>query len=298
MNEMEELERRWHRYRFKKRLPWIITGGMIFLGIGGLSIYLFTSTAGSRHPISSNHAAERKIAPIKAVITTRPVQKNERKKEVSSVLSSSMETTRQKHGIVGKETMHKSTASIPLQEEKKEIVLNPDTAFLQKFAEEKNKRPAIGHKKSPLPPVKEKRVDGSEKIEHRLQKKVASPSAPIEVVTSANSVKKKPVLKLVSTQTNNTLKHIIDRFQQTRDPKLALYIAQSYFKKRAYEEAVRWSIMANSIEPSNEASWILYARAKVKLGHKNEAIKALKTYLNQYASRRVETYLEYLESLQ
>ena len=49
--------------------------------------------------------------------------------------------------------------------------------------------------------------------------------------------------------------------------------------------------IANNIDTENEKSWILFAKSKVKLGQKNDAILALKTYLKSNKSQSIQSLL-------
>ncbi|WP_457597202.1 CDC27 family protein [Hydrogenimonas sp.] len=123
------------------------------------------------------------------------------------------------------------------------------------------------------------------------------PAIPEKLATETEPQSEPSGKLVISTkQTNNTLQYLIDKFNQTRDPKLATYIANSYYKKGAYKETIRWAIMANSLDPASEESWLLFAKAKTKLGQREDAISALKIYLNQYPSKRVKAYLQSLET--
>ena len=216
--------------------------------------------------------------------------------------------------------MQKSQTSVKSEPK---VVLAPDTEFLRNFTptsnEAEQKRPQrivqrttvrqeVIPPVTPAAPIQSTR-NPSPKLNpktsanpvHRETSKptVETPerkNAEKKIEITSEKPEKEAVVSIESKKTNNTLNFLIKRFNETRDPKLAAYIAQSFFKKGNYKETVRWSIIANSLEPSNEASWILFAKAKMKLGQKEDAVRALKIYLNQYPSRKVRSYLETLES--
>lgn len=282
MHEIEELEKAWKRYRFKKRMPWAVGSIISLTLIGSFSYYFLYRN--NKKPSSPSHQTRHVISTPHAV------------KEVQNTVSEPHASVNRKIKPE-KETVEKLSSGrqiLPKQKPETKsglVVLNPDIAFLSHIAKStQTATSSIVHRQSPIKPIKEEKLFQSQP--KKVQKKDSS-----KHTDPLKSEKKPSSLQLVSTRTNNTLQHIINRFQRTRDPKLALYIAQSFYNKRAYEEAVRWSIMANSIDPSNEESWIVYAKAKVRLNRKEEAIKALKIYLNQYVSKKVQTYLKYLESM-
>jgi tetratricopeptide (TPR) repeat protein len=203
----------------------------------------------------------------------------------------------------------------------KEIVLNPDTAFLHNFEKKNSSRTHISSKEaqntlhshiikkrsdqniasvSKEKKVREKKIKhiNNNNRSHQPQTTMVSNlnNASIEKKSNEGSEHSGRKLIISTKQTNNTLEYLIERFNQNRDPKLASYIAQSFYKKGNYEETVRWAILANSIDPSSEESWLLFAKAKVQLGQKQDAIKALRIYLNQYTSGKVKAYLHSLET--
>lgn len=309
MHEIEELERCWKRYRFKKLLPRYAGIGMGVLIVGAVGYFYTQSTP------SDISALPAPVLKPKEPSTPKESLKTVRKETIAKASDISKAPTppskpesttkfeKVEKAPSPKPTMKavrasKKVEAIETEHPRKKIVLNPDNAFLRRIAKDVRSQKPHHKISSRRGPVKEEKIalskpktKKSKKIEPARAERVKKRFSTRNIVTQDAGV------QVVSTKTNRTLEHIIDRFNQTRDPKLALYVAQSFYKKREYKKAVRWSIVANSIEPSNEASWILYAKAKVKLGHRNEAIKALKIYLNQYVSRKVQTYLEYLESM-
>jgi tetratricopeptide (TPR) repeat protein len=162
----------------------------------------------------------------------------------------------------------------------------PATAFLNRFelAETQAGTLPSAPKTQPPAPVKTRTAG-------------IKPDKPVIQSKPMTIEKSNTKLRISTRKTNNTLKFLIERFQKTKDPKLATYIAKSFYNKKKYDEAVRWSVIANSLEPSNEASWLIFAKAKTALHQKEDAINALRIYLNQYPSKRVEAYLNTLESL-
>jgi len=273
MLDIKELERKWWRYHLKRR---ILPAALLLLAsLSIISWLLFSAAAPQAQP--EVHAKKEHTAVTTHAVTIKPVPA----KPSSPPQKRTVATPTPKHPQHSIDTPHSS-------EKKEAIVLQPDTAFLQTIASE------------PLPPNKPTNKPAA----NSLPKPPVQPSKPPKTVPHKQSsvslqktLPKKTKSIIISTKkTNKTLEYLINRFHETRDPQLALYIAQSFFRKKAYQECIRWSVMANSINPSNEVSWILFAKAKTALGQKEEAIKALKIYLHQYPSHDAETFLKVLES--
>ena len=155
---------------------------------------------------------------------------------------------------------------------KKEEVLTLNTDFIKNI---KNKSKKTSFKNPPLPPPKIK------------------PS--IKIKEAANSPKEEnKKIKIISKKVD-TITFLKKKFQATHNINYALMLSNTYFEKRKYKKALYWAIKANEIDPTNERSWILFAKAKTKMGQKKEAIKALKIYLQNRASQRVLNALQKLE---
>ncbi len=301
MLEIEKLEKEWRIYKLKRLKP------LLFISLGivaAAGIYLVMP----KLEISNVHMADKAPAlSPKEVNTTAALKKpKQRPAETKKVAIQTQEpitapTTPQTQKTAVEQTVVpitpiKSTKT-PLAEkpESKQstVMLTPETDFLNAFetGTPTSHSSTRIHSKS-VSPVREE-VITTESAKPLAKKTTENES--IQKESSLRSDSGKSTLMVETKTSNNTLKYLIERFNEKRDPKLAAYIAQSYYKKKDYNEAVKWSIMANSLDPSDEGSWLLYAKSKVRLGKKQDAIQALKTYLNQYSSPKVKAYLHNLE---
>jgi len=68
-------------------------------------------------------------------------------------------------------------------------------------------------------------------------------------------------------------------------------LAEEYYLNKNYNESNKWALIANNIDAGNEKSWLWFAKSKYKLGHKDDAILALKAYLKNNKSSAVESLL-------
>ena len=85
-----------------------------------------------------------------------------------------------------------------------------------------------------------------------------------------------------------------DRFKESQDPQDALYLAKYFYKKKNYPKAEIWAANANNIDGEIEDSWIIFAKAKAKQGHRVEAIKILQEYYDSTASLKAKELLDKL----
>ena len=117
-------------------------------------------------------------------------------------------------------------------------------------------------------------------------------STPIKATYKKPPISKKPLI-ISHTKSLASLKK---EFKTKRSSDLALLIAKRYYAKKDYKNTIVWSLLANDIDPSNEESWLLFAKAKYKLGEKNAAMRALQSFINLYNSKQAKTLLREFQS--
>ncbi len=90
------------------------------------------------------------------------------------------------------------------------------------------------------------------------------------------------------------IKEVEERFKSSQDPHDSLFLAKYYYKKGNYAKAVDWAINTNNIDGSIEESWIIFAKAQAKMGHRVDAIKALQSYYDSTGSMKAKKLLDKL----
>ncbi|MCF6200606.1 MAG: CDC27 family protein [Hydrogenimonas sp.] len=298
MLEIEKLEKEWRRYKLKQlKIP------VVFVSVFFIAILLFFTTdlfvelenkTDSYLPTSSDkelQEANRSETITKNLTKSTPIAKTS-KESLESPAASTEEVEKQKKDLVTS-AVSKEKSESPATSAKKadeSIELSPDTEFLDSFlASEPIQRPireqVFQTDVRSVLKQENKRVAGGNE-----EKKKASQMEENEQESSTSNI------VISSNKTNNALSYLIKKYKERRDPKLASYIANSFYKKGKYKEAIKWSVEANSVDPSSEESWIIFAKANAKIGQKEKAIKALRVYLNQYSSKNVKSLLKSLES--
>ncbi|WP_201353100.1 CDC27 family protein [Hydrogenimonas urashimensis] len=299
MLEIEQLEKEWRRYKLKQFRPLVVT--LLLLGGGAAATLLWPEI---RTLFPSLEQSERVVGkkPTAAPVAKKHEKAQERTRSPEPVSASTQLPEKPALAAVKPATVQptekREKAPTPKTGEAS-VVLNPDTAFLSEFkASLKEEKPVSNTpvKQEVIPVANETSRAEKKTKKPRLEEIEPVPAKQTNAVSVQVEPKRKSSLLIQTKRTNNTLEYLIERFNQKRDPKLATYIAQSFYKKGNYNETVRWSIVANSLDPSSEESWLLFAQAKVKLGQKEDAINALRIYLNQYSSKKVKSYLQTLES--
>lgn len=106
------------------------------------------------------------------------------------------------------------------------------------------------------------------------------------------TTEKKIELKMTDLDNDQVIKEIERRFPETRDYDDAIFLAQFYYDKHQYAKAENWALQANNLDSTREESWILYGKAKAKLGYRSEALRVLQTYYDQSGSESVKILID------
>ncbi|MDP3586595.1 MAG: CDC27 family protein [Sulfuricurvum sp.] len=88
---------------------------------------------------------------------------------------------------------------------------------------------------------------------------------------------------------------IEDRFKNNSNPHLGLYIARYHYDHGNYNEAYNYALKTNSINNTIEESWLIFAKAMVKLGKTDQAKKTLQLYISQSNSDAARNLLDSFE---
>ena len=102
---------------------------------------------------------------------------------------------------------------------------------------------------------------------------------------------KKIHLKIIETSHVSAYKDVEKRFYQSHELEDSLFLARAYFNRGNYKKAEYWALQTNSINQNIEESWLIFVRSKVKLGHKNEAINILESYIKRSHSEEAKKLL-------
>ncbi|DAB32323.1 MAG TPA: hypothetical protein CFH79_04465 [Sulfurospirillum sp. UBA11407] len=107
-----------------------------------------------------------------------------------------------------------------------------------------------------------------------------------------STISKKEANIDISTSEIDTITYLKDKFYTTENIVFAIMLSEEFYNKKNYEESIKWALTANEIDPKNDKTWYWFARNKVKLGQKDDAIKALKAFLSENSSNRLKTLLK------
>lgn len=275
-----ELEKKLFRYRLKQKLHYIIFA-ILALSIVGIIFYYYTYSF-------SNISAKVEMPTL--------------------VVDNNLSLVKSENNITKEEVKEKVTPSTVLIEEKnKEIFPTEETLFLQlpiiktNNTDKKNYNPFVDkdvvNKKS-LPEITEDDIEN--KILMRKMRTKAEDTFYRNAEESIESTllapppleDEKPKGRIkIETQEVNSIVYLKDKFEKTQNIIFALMLAEEYYLTKNYNESNKWALIANSIDSDNEKSWVWFAKSKVKLGQKEDALLALKAYLKNNKSKTIESLL-------
>jgi tetratricopeptide (TPR) repeat protein len=89
-----------------------------------------------------------------------------------------------------------------------------------------------------------------------------------------------PVENKIFIETNDiqNIEELIKKFEASNNIVFATMISEEYFDRKDYKKSLEWALRANELDSQNELSWIMFARNQVKLGKREDAIRALEIY--------------------
>lgn len=85
-----------------------------------------------------------------------------------------------------------------------------------------------------------------------------------------------------------------DRFKNSSNPNLGLYIARYHYDHANYTESYNYALKTNSINATMDESWLIFAKSLVKLGKEDQAKKTLQLYISNSNSQNAKNYLDTL----
>ncbi len=120
-------------------------------------------------------------------------------------------------------------------------------------------------------------------------KTIKEPRVKIKTIEKS---RKKMHLNIIETTSVSAYKDVEKRFNQSHDTDDSLFLAKSYYRKGNYKKAEYWALQTNKVNENIEESWLIFAKSKVKLGRKNEAIRILTAYIKRSDSTQAKSLLD------
>lgn len=269
MHKVEELEQKWFRYRFKKTVSPIFKVSLTAVLVsGGYYLYQTDGVALFGTPISERVTAVLGVS-MKADDANLDM----------STFGVADKTKAEKNESV--ETKEEAETKVVTQTEEpkvlKEMALEPIIPVIDLAKEER------------ISDTLSRKVRQDSHLVHAKPNGylTAKELAAVAKVQKVQSVPRPPhqtkKMKFTSTSTDY-LEIMKDKFEKSKNPREAVLLAKAYYKEGQYLDAEQWALTANKLNNGLEESWLIFAKSKVKLDKRDEAIKILASYYKRSSS--------------
>jgi len=142
---------------------------------------------------------------------------------------------------------------------------------------------------SPIKEV-EQPIDEKKQVIKSIREAAKTFTVPKETI----EIKKKPTIE-IGMKDVDTITYLKQKFYSTSSIVFALMLSEEYYNEKKYKDSLKWALTANDIDSQNTKTWYWFAKSKVKLNKKEDAIRALKAYLSNNESKRLRTLLKKIE---
>ena len=277
--EILELEKKVLKYRLKQRVHYLIISLCVIL-IGVISFYIhpiqkyFSDTKEAIQPVTeATKPIENNLSVVSSLPTTAPAETNNSIKytpkpvmeeDVDQLLLLQLP-------VISKNNTEKKASYIPAELPEKKANMG--------IQEEELDNKILMRK---MPSIEE------ESFYRNKEDKVDTALLPPPLL---DEPKQKGVIK-IETHEVNSIQYLKEKFEKTHNIVFALMLAEEYYGMKNYTECNKWALMANNVDPDSEKSWVWFAKSKVKLGNKEDAVVALQAYLkNNKSSKAAQSLL-------
>ncbi len=274
-NDIAELEKKYSKYIFKKRVK------LFFILILILSVILFTlyyllyGTNNQKNILDTNKTEKsiiKKIKPIDSNLTK--IEKTTTIKKENNVTKSEKNISNMTEKIIKLDVNISNDNNI---EKKLVFHIKPQNKIVSntKTTETLRLNRYFLNKKSKA--IKQKNINAVKNINKNdtmLKEKDIKPKIHIEM------------------RDIDSIQYLKEKFQRTHDLVFALMLCENYYSQKNYRKSLKWSIIANDIDSKNEKSWMWFAKSKYRLHKKEDAIKALRAFLELNESKNIKLLLK------
>ncbi len=109
--------------------------------------------------------------------------------------------------------------------------------------------------------------------------------------SNKKSTTKKVNIELTTRKNSLSAKEIVARYRFAKNKDDALFLARFYYEKKQYKDSLNWALETNKLDSEIEESWLIFARSKVMLGKRMEAIRILQAYFDRTGSSVAKSLL-------
>ena len=267
MHDIKALEEKWNKYNKKKYKPFYLLA-FVLLALAGFVFLYMKPQATKKVVLAPSVMPSSKLVNHVSMVQKTPIVPTKVVKHAYNNLllnSPVLQLAVEKKEIMKEKVLTKE----PLEAEDTEVeiptlpVVHDIPVIDNNVIQKNNYKPK--HKIKSLRSVKKN-------VSHRVKRK-------------------KKHLKIVKSSNKIGLKDVARRFKKYRNVEDGLFLAKTYYKQGKYLKSEYWALETNKIDYNIEDSWIVFAKSKIKLGQKREAISILNKYLKQSHSNKARKLL-------
>lgn len=138
-------------------------------------------------------------------------------------------------------------------------------------------------------------IDDPMRYKHPNAKKISiTVTEAIKKPVIVETPRKKMHLNIIETTSASAYRDVAKRFADTSDTDDSLFLARTYYEKGNNKKAIYWALQTNKVNSNIEESWLIFAKAKARSGHKSEAIRILSSYIKRSNSVEAKALLKKL----
>ncbi len=187
----------------------------------------------------------------------------------------------------------KNSTILPKKAEKREFVY-VENRPLERLEVEKPVQAEVSE--NPVEIIEDLPLSADRPIRKKPRVKMNIVTTEIPTVKKRVQAEEKPHkrvhLTITETSTTSAYKEVAERFRETHDTDDSLFLARTYYNMGKYKKAEYWALQTNNIDSTIEESILIFAKAKAKRGHKNEAIRILSKYIKSSNSPEAKLLLK------
>jgi len=284
INDMAELEKKYSKYIFKKRLKLFFIV-IIFLSIIIFALYyLFYSPNTHKKVLDTNKTAKNIIKKISNPIKVKDTNFTKTKK----IVTIKKENNLTKNIIKTENNISNMAVEV--------IKLDANISNADNNIEKK----LIFHIKPQNRTARNTRLTGTLRLNRYFLNKEYNIKKQKNINSVKNINKNDTILKEnyikpkihIEMRDIDSIEYLKEKFQKKHDLAFALMLCENYYSQKNYRESLKWSIIANDINSQSEQSWMWFAKSKYRLNKKKDAIKALKAFLKSNESKSIRLLLK------
>jgi tetratricopeptide (TPR) repeat protein len=292
MLNIPELEQRWMIYRLKRLIPF--AAGVIAACAAAIVIMLWpygqddtidTMTAAAENAAVATHSELKN----EASRLQRPLPQNAQGPSSQVIPADSLVSEPEQNSV---NSVYSTGVQPPaVQKEASSNLLKPSYGFIQNIEEE------IAYSDITHQPQKSTSVSAaSEKFKvpqtKPEKKKAQSSSQKIEKPAVAAIQPHDRQVLIRHQDDDKDIQDVIKRFKKNKNPALSLFVAKKYYAMGVYDQAYNYALITNELNNEIEDSWLIFAKALVKLGKKEMAEKTLRSYIRKTNSVKAKILLD------